>query len=1428
MAPSARGVKVDLGAVSTVAEIKIYWGGSAWGYLPAEAYNVYVSADDSTYDLAFSYEGILSAGATYDGKFVTEAGSLGGGAWRVTATETGLNIENVRYIKIEILGWKYRAAIREIEVVVAGEAVDYTVKYVDQDGNHITNAIEKTYVVGETITQTAPEFEGYKLLSDKTVSIVLDRDSANEINFVYKKLAAVDYTIKYVDEEGNSVADAVVKSNYETLTATETAVDLRGYELVSEKTASIVLDKDAVNEIIFTYKKLPDIEYTVKFVDEEGNELLPSKAGVIDAPYDVTVESAYIEGYYRPAPITITLTESDNVIEFVYEAFPERMVNSVENLLANATVTTTGHDSNKNSKPEHLIDNDNATFSQANWTKNPNYTAIIDLHGNYDIDNISLLWCGGTTNKWDTTNGGTRATKYTIAVSVDGTEYTTVYTYDDVARSDSRDNITVADFAATPKGVRYVKINFTEAYLTGRATLYEVDINGYAVCDRVISAPDASLYAEGSRIVRFPFTVMTLDNIDPITYFAAENWILGNCTVEVTTKEVSDPASSYYTWEIDVKVIPTNATATVSMNLDLPDSYMMTDGFSYYLEPSYALFDSSIATGQNAIKIDKNDFLLNYNGDGTLTDASAKRENRSITMSLQVQSIIADALPYRGYDDVIIELKEFRTKGDRVRFYLDEFVRDGDYYNTTLIVIKPGVDQLEAVIGIYGVDANGNKVELDTRTITSDIITIEAKYPEPKTKAQTVKDYTFPMDVLDQLIEKVHPADLPTYTDDEWAFYEEILVARGWKAAYAKTEIERVRNALDEAKAVLDDPNWVPTKEYAEDTVTIINGYYTANSSDYKRMIRMGTEVWNYLASLDIDSFSVYGPIERPASKYSEGFEDHVQDAYITFRRGIDYEKGDKFADNNGFCIRMKFVAASAEYSNVQLGKAYDAVRRVLGDDQLSPIIFRLDWYNWGYNPFSGGEITIKIREDWYYSYANNCVSIYRITGYKYSTDEDPTLTMMKKYYVIEDSLTREVKVSIKGASQLYDSYVIVNTNKPVSSLDPNAKDFAYDIKDGEAVIEGYAGLSKEVEIPSKIEGYPVTTIAAGAFANRDDITTVIIPDSITTIGSSAFSDCSALTSIVIPDKVTTIGSSAFYMCSALTEITIPNSVTTIGDQAFVYCTSLTDVIYIGTHEQREAISIGKRNTSLTTTTWHYFSGICDSTCSDCDLTREVPDHSYDDALDEFCNKCNTKRFVLTESSPRFVVSNASALAGDTFTVEVYTKNNVGLVSLKLKLAYDANILELVSIEEKDFADVFFGPITKNPVTMLWEDVLSPNNMIDGTVAVLTFKVKEAATAGDTAITLTYDPDDVYDENFENVTFATEEGVITIIEYISGDVNGDRVVNNKDLGMLRQHLNGWDVTVDERAADVTRDGKVNNKDLGILRQYLNGWDVVLK
>ena len=60
-----------------------------------------------------------------------------------------------------------------------------------------------------------------------------------------------------------------------------------------------------------------------------------------------------------------------------------------------------------------------------------------------------------------------------------------------------------------------------------------------------------------------------------------------------------------------------------------------------------------------------------------------------------------------------------------------------------------------------------------------------------------------------------------------------------------------------------------------------------------------------------------------------------------------------------------------------------------------------------------------------------------------------------------------------------------------------------------------------------------------------------------------------------------------------------------------------------------------------------------------------------------------------------------------------------------------------------------------------------------------------------------------------------------------GDVNGDGEINNRDLALLMQYLNEWDVELNLDAADVNVDGEVNNRDYALLMQFTNEWDVTI-
>lgn len=175
------------------------------------------------------------------------------------------------------------------------------------------------------------------------------------------------------------------------------------------------------------------------------------------------------------------------------------------------------------------------------------------------------------------------------------------------------------------------------------------------------------------------------------------------------------------------------------------------------------------------------------------------------------------------------------------------------------------------------------------------------------------------------------------------------------------------------------------------------------------------------------------------------------------------------------------------------------------------------------------------------------------------------------------------------------------------------SRDFTFDATTG--TIKKYNGNDAVVNIPSEINGTPVTTIGNAAFRDSS-VTSVTIPASVTEIGSNAFAGCTNLTSVhyagdwsnltiqsgnpavqdaaneqlfdfkfilnntavivtryrykgtaadvTIPScykgkPVTMIDHAAFFN-SVVTSVTIPDSVTSIGDNAFGFCSQLTNI----------------------------------------------------------------------------------------------------------------------------------------------------------------------------------------------------------------------------------------------------------------------------
>ena len=161
-------------------------------------------------------------------------------------------------------------------------------------------------------------------------------------------------------------------------------------------------------------------------------------------------------------------------------------------------------------------------------------------------------------------------------------------------------------------------------------------------------------------------------------------------------------------------------------------------------------------------------------------------------------------------------------------------------------------------------------------------------------------------------------------------------------------------------------------------------------------------------------------------------------------------------------------------------------------------------------------------------------------------------------YKLVEVINHSTLSITVGNSSYGYAVYYAKEVHKGESKI-VNYNDYLFYTYNGVNYLIGYVGEDTELTLPEDYNGKSYE-IYKYAFYNRDDITSVAIPDSVTSIGEYAFNSCDSLTSITIPDSVTSIGDKTFFGCTRLTSITIPDSVTSIGSYAFYNCDSLTSI----------------------------------------------------------------------------------------------------------------------------------------------------------------------------------------------------------------------------------------------------------------------------
>ena len=161
----------------------------------------------------------------------------------------------------------------------------------------------------------------------------------------------------------------------------------------------------------------------------------------------------------------------------------------------------------------------------------------------------------------------------------------------------------------------------------------------------------------------------------------------------------------------------------------------------------------------------------------------------------------------------------------------------------------------------------------------------------------------------------------------------------------------------------------------------------------------------------------------------------------------------------------------------------------------------------------------------------------YNSSAYIYATDSDDEYGYHNNFQFV--------------SAQAYES------EKEYNSFDKSMfGEFEYTVINGEAVITMCTSSELEIEVPSEINGLPVTRLYKSSFSgiSAEKIT---VPESVKTIDTLTFYNNQYLETLII-DGAETIGEDAFGSCISLKNLTVSGNCKEIqGDEPFLTCPSL-------------------------------------------------------------------------------------------------------------------------------------------------------------------------------------------------------------------------------------------------------------------------------
>ncbi|MBC1517148.1 MucBP domain-containing protein [Listeria immobilis] len=222
--------------------------------------------------------------------------------------------------------FSYSLQVTQPIKVLAANASEVNVKYVDTEGNELAPTDTLSGVVGDAYSTTAKTIDGWKLKESPENATGTFSDTAQTVTYVYEKAAVAgqDVTVQYVDGAGNELATSDTLSGNVGDTYTSTAKAIDGWNLKTTPENATGTFSDTAQTVTYVYEKeaVAGQDVTVQYVDGAGNELATSDtlSGNVGDTYTSTAKA--IDGWKlktTPENATGTFSDTTQTVTYVYE-----------------------------------------------------------------------------------------------------------------------------------------------------------------------------------------------------------------------------------------------------------------------------------------------------------------------------------------------------------------------------------------------------------------------------------------------------------------------------------------------------------------------------------------------------------------------------------------------------------------------------------------------------------------------------------------------------------------------------------------------------------------------------------------------------------------------------------------------------------------------------------------------------------------------------------------------------------------------------------------------------------------------------------------------------------------------------------------------------------------------------------------------------